>query len=68
MLENPQMVAGIKQFCMEVWAIIPPKQRERLIDNYRKCLVGVIVAKRWHNQLLSIRGQLLFHTGALGVA
>jgi hypothetical protein len=23
---------------------------------------------RWHNQLLSIRGQLLFHTGELGVA
>jgi hypothetical protein len=29
---------------MEGWAKTPPQRRERLMNNYRKCLVGVIAA------------------------
>ena len=32
-------------YCMEEGAKTPPQRRERLINNYRKCLVGVVAAK-----------------------
>jgi hypothetical protein len=59
----------LQQLCIEGWAKIPSQRRERLI-NYRKRLVGVIAAKGGTTSLSirGIRGQLLFQTGALGVA
>ena len=35
----------LQQLFMEEWARIPPQRHERLINNYRKCLIGVNVAK-----------------------
>jgi hypothetical protein len=37
--------AELQQFCVEEWAKMPLQQCERLINNYRKCLVVVIRAK-----------------------
>ena len=43
--QKPTNIAELKQFCMDKLAKIPPQRCERLINNYRKCLVGVIAAK-----------------------
>jgi hypothetical protein len=42
---KPTNYTELKQFCMEEWDKIAPQRYERLINNYRKCLVAVIAAK-----------------------
>lgn len=53
------IVVELKQLCMDEWAKIPPRPSERLIMNYRKCLVTVMQL----NMVQQVRSQLLFSQG-----
>jgi hypothetical protein len=51
---------------MEEWARIPPQQRERLINNYRKCSVGVIAVKKVAQPVIECKGAITFSHGSIG--
>ncbi len=53
---NPSNGAELQQFCKEEWAKIPPQRHDRLISNYKKCLIAIVATKVQKK----FRGQLLF--------